>query len=201
MMDELHKLQVQAYVAEYQAMMTRMTWFMSMQFVLSPPSVAALLSSIAAGNHKLIPFLWVAIPVFQFTPLIYYFALHEVYNHALYIETILKPKIGTLLHLDTGSFWGWEKHLKKYGKAHNPLFGDLVPAALSGIGYVVTTIIAVTGTQTFWWNCLVIVITGTLWVGASVLGNRVVKARKDLETAISNTILPNYLVPTRCVGT
>ena len=76
-MDELLKLQVQAYLSEYQAMMTRIKWFMSMQFMPVAPLIA-FFAFIAIAHNFLneIVVVWGAAVVTQIAVLIYYFALH-----------------------------------------------------------------------------------------------------------------------------
>jgi hypothetical protein len=187
-----HKLQVQAYCNEYQAMMTRMNWFMSMQFMPLVPLIAFFTFIATAYNYfnfDLILVEWGTAGVTQIAVLVYYFSLHEVYNHALYIESDLKPKVAVLLHLGTGSFWGWEKHLKRFGKANDPAFGDVVPAGLPTIAFAAAVSFAVrrtlvSGCTTIGWDLLGIVVTGVLMIGVVVLAIRVVKVRRKLEVAL-----------------
>ena len=183
-LSDAQKLQAQAYFGEYQAMMTRVNWFMSLQFMPLVPLVG-FFSFIAITRSSLDPILiaWGTVGVSQIAVLIYYFALHEVYNHVLYLETKLKPKVAILLELNTDSFWGWERHLKQFGKAYDPRFGDRVPAILSAIAFLVAYIIAVTRMPASGWDCLGTVITGSLLYGADVLAKRVEKVRGEFEAA------------------
>jgi hypothetical protein len=129
-LSEVQKLRAQAYSNEYQAMMTGMNLFMTLQFMPLVPLIAfwtiVANTYIRFNDHpvELILVKWGAVAVTQIACLVYYFSLHEVYNRVLYIETELKPKVAVLLHQATNSFWGWERHLRRFGKANNPRFGD-----------------------------------------------------------------------------
>jgi hypothetical protein len=159
---EREKLQAQAYFAEYQAMMTRMNFFMSLQFTLWAPLVAFLTLVFGAYAAPLSTdiksaLFWGAAVVTQLVVLVYCFALHEVYNHAFYIETRLKPQVAELLDLARESFWAWERHLAAEGKANNPGFGDFLPDAISGLALIVAFVTA-------GWNWLGVLATSALLV-------------------------------------
>lgn len=180
---EILKLQVQAHVADYQVIALRVSRFMSLQFV-PWPTLAAFLT-IVAGTQKLFdPILlaWGTAGVVQVAVLTYYFALYEVYNHVRYLETELKPKVAVLLDLNTESFWGYEKYLKKTGKAYAPLFGDVGPAIASLLAVVRAAISRKTESGSGWdqfglaLNVFLLVLTG-----ASVI--RVVKVRMGFTVA------------------
>jgi len=177
--------QVQAYVAEYQAIMTRINWFMSMQFVPVGP-VVAFLALIGAIHASFDPILvaWGTAGVAQCAVLTYYFALYEVYNHVRYVETKLKPRLAILLKLDTDAFWGYERYLKKFGKANNALFGDLWPAIVSVLAFILAAIKRTPGSG---WDYAGSLITGFLLLLTVISATRVVKVRKDFETAMSGT--------------
>ena len=178
---EIHKLQAQAYVAEYQAMVTRINWFMSMQFVPWAPLVT-FLALIAATYSYFAPILvaWGAAAMAQVAVLVYYFALFEVYNHVRYIETELKPRMATLLTLETDLFWGYEKFLKRHGKANDPLFSDLWPVALSGIAFALAALNRIPGSG---WDYVGSLVTGFLLVLTITSALRVVKTRRAFEGA------------------
>src|SRR5438128_1637223 len=101
---DVEKAQVQAYCSEYQATMTRMNWFMSLQFLPLAPLVALLTlvavhtSYIALYDGRIDDGVVTELGALgvQVTMYIYCFSLHEVYNHALYIESHLKPKVAAL---------------------------------------------------------------------------------------------------------
>jgi hypothetical protein len=129
-LSETDKLIVQAHYYEYQSSQNRITRFFTLQFSVWPILIAFLtfLFGIAdkhpSGNF--IPILiWLGIFATLFTTQFYYFSLHEVYNHVGYIENFLRPKVST--YLRRNSFWGWERHLKKFGKANPPVMGDWGP--------------------------------------------------------------------------
>ena len=183
------KAQVQAYVAEYQTIMTRINWFMSMQFVPVGP-VVAFLALIGAIHAFFDPILvaWGTAGVAQCAVLTYYFALYEVYNHVRYVETKLKPQLASLLKLETDSFWGYERYLKKFGKANDPLFGDLLPVIPSALAFILAALTRIPE----WipgsgWDCAGLLLTGILLLRTVVSATRVVKVRRDFETAMSGT--------------
>jgi energy-converting hydrogenase Eha subunit C len=178
------KLQIQAYIGEYQAMMNRVNLFMSMQFMPVAP-LATFLAVVAAAHAYLdvVLLAWVATGVTQIAVLVYYFALHEVYNHARYLETKLKPQVALLLGLNKDSFWAWEGQLKHVGKAYDPRYGDLAPAILSAIALIVGAGIVLTRPPISWWNCLGALVATIFVIGSIVSARRVMKVRRELETA------------------
>lgn len=184
--DAQKQLQVQAYVGEYQALMTRNNWFMSLQFMPLVPLVGFFSFIVLAHTYLALNFIlvaWAAAAVTQIAVLIYYFALHEVYNHALYLEKTLKPRVAVLLQLNTDSFWGWEGHLKQFGKAYDPRFSDRMPVVFSAIAFFVPIVIAITSMRASGWSYLGTVPTGILLYVAVVSSNRVVKVYRELEAA------------------
>jgi len=192
-LSDVQKLQGEAHIAEYQALMTRMSWFMSLQFMPVVPTIA-FFSFVALTQKDLSPLVvaWGAAWVVQVSVLIYYFALHEVYNHALYIEINLKERFSPILQLDTASFWGWERHLKKFGKANDPRFGDLIPASLGALAFLVAAISAIARCPQSWcWDCLGFVVVGLSLIGVVMLATRVLKVRAELEAAAQPIIPPD----------
>lgn len=191
-LEDTHNRQLEAYCNEYQAMMARMNWFMSMQFMPLAPLIAFYAFIAAVYDHfsfNLILVEWGTAGVTQTAVLIYYFSLHEVYNHALYIERNLKPRVAVLLHLSTDAFWGWERHLRQFGKANDPTFGDLAPAGLPSITFAAAVLMAIrrtlaTGCTTIGWDLLGMAVTSSLMIGVVVLAFRVLKVRKELEAAL-----------------
>jgi hypothetical protein len=189
---ELQKLQLQAHFYEYQAVMTRINWFMSLQFIpLAPLAGFLAFIFIVRNSHPILVVLGAAW-VTQCAIFVYYFALHEVYNHVRYLLTTLKPKVAILLQLDTNLFWGWEEHLKKFGKANDPRFGDFVPAAISLIAFIISAFIAITNKLAL--SCdffqmivfiLFLVLLFSQSLGAVVLARRVAQVRREYEATIS----------------
>ncbi len=175
------KLVVQAHVADYQAIATRISRFMSLQFV-PWPALATFLTVVAATHKSFDPILvaWGTAGVAQVAVLTYYFALYEVYNHVRYVETELKPKVAKLLELNTDSFWGYEKYLKKTGKANDPLFGDVGPALVSVLAVVLAAVSRIPGSG---WDYLGSVVNGFLLVLTVTSVIRVVKVRRDFTDA------------------
>lgn len=137
---DIQKFQAQAYFNDYQAMISKINWFMSLQFKLFTPLVSFVSLGVAAYNHDYhIAGVWVTTGVVQIIAITYLFALYEVYNHVRYIETELKPKLAGLISLNTGNFWSYEKLLKKGGKAHSTTIGDAIfPVGISLISLLVS---------------------------------------------------------------
>jgi hypothetical protein len=182
--------QVQAHYAEYQAIMTRINWFMSQQFMPFVPTVG-FLSFVAVAHGSLGPIVstWGVVVMLQIGSLIYYFALHEVYNHVRYLELCPKPKVASLIGLNVNLFWAWEAHLKNVGKANDPRLGDFAPTILSaGSFFVGSYLIISSDPAPGWgaiWNCVLAGISGSLWFLAVRVGLRVVAVRKTFEDAVS----------------
>jgi hypothetical protein len=178
---EVLKLVVKAHVADYQVIATRISRFMSLQFV-PWPALAAFLT-LVGGTYKFFdPILvaWGTAAIVQVAVLTYYFALYEVYNHVRYVETQLKPKVAELLKLNTDSFWGYEKYLKMTGKATDPLFGDIGPAFASLLAVVLAAVSRIPGSG---WDYLGSVANGVLIVLTITSVIRVVKVRRGFTVA------------------
>lgn len=178
-------LQVQAHIADYETMMERISWSMSLQFMPLVPLVG-FYSFIAVASKLLTPpfRIWGAVIATQVAINIYYFALHGVYNHVLYIETKLKPCVADIIQLKTNSFWGWERHIKRFGRANDPLIGDIAPGALSVVALAAGVIIAIAQTSASLWICLGGVVSILLACGSIILAARVVKIRKKFEEVL-----------------
>lgn len=175
------KLVVQAHVADYQVIATRISRFMSLQFV-PWPALAAFLILVGTTYKLFDPILvaWGTAGVVQIAVLTYYFALYEVYNHVRYVETNLKPKVAELLKLNTDSFWGYEKYLNGTGKANDPLYGDVGPAFVSLVAVVLAAVSRIPGSG---WDYLGPVVNGVLLVLTATSAIRVVKVRKGFTVA------------------
>lgn len=183
---ETQRLQLQAYLGEYQAMMARVNFFMSLQFMPVAPLVAFLAAVAVAHKYlelHIVLLVWVSAGVTQIAILVYYFALHEVYNHVQYLETKLRPRVAALLLLRVDTLWGWERHLKKSGKAYGAWVGDVAPAIFSAVAFAVSTAVALLSEPASLWNCLAVLFTGGLLFGAALLSRRVMKVRHDFEAA------------------
>jgi hypothetical protein len=185
---ELVKLRAQAHFSEYQAMMARGTFWMSMQFMPLAPLVAFFaLVCIVTKDHQVAPELvaWGTAGVTQVAILVYYFSLHEVYNHARFIEMDLKPDVAALLEWQGNKFWGWERHLKDLGKAFSPAIGDQVPIGLSCIALIAAMYARWCPLHSIW-DGVGLTATVGLFVATAVLGTNVVKVRKQLQRSATN---------------
>jgi hypothetical protein len=126
---------VQALLAEYQAMTSRIVLFMTIQTVPWPVLAAYLGAVVTAYFNGLFTHVpvalvaWGTVLVTQFAVHAYYYALFEVYNHVRYVEQQLKPQMAKLLGTD--SFWGYEHYLNKTGKASSAKLNDVAFAFIS----------------------------------------------------------------------
>jgi len=177
------KLLVQAHFTEYQAIVARISRFVSLQFVVWPVWVAFLiLVATRYETKKLSPilFAWGSVLATQCAVQIYNFALYEVYNHVRYIENALRPKVATLLGTD--SFWGYERYLNKTGKANHPLIGDIAPTVGS---------LAMIGLATLWrwhswskWDFLSLAIIAIVFNVIRLSAFRIVKVRAEFSNTV-----------------
>ena len=128
-----HLLQV--YVADYNAMATRINTFMALQFVPWPPLVVVLglvvnafntrtsSTSVSAFDPDTTSFVvWLTVMAVHAAVYVYLFSLYEVYNHSRYVETELRPKLSEIINIQPN--WGYERFLIKTGKANKPQSGD-----------------------------------------------------------------------------
>ena len=175
---EQQRLVVQAHVADYQVVTVRISRFISLQFV-PWPALAAFLT-VAYYTHTFFdPVLvaWGTAAGAQIAVLVYYFALYEVYNHVRYIENELKPNMAKALSLNPDQFWGYERYLKKTGKANSALWGDITPAAISFLAVIIAALFRIPGSGADYigsiLNAVLLVVTVT-----SVI--RAVKVRLDI---------------------
>jgi hypothetical protein len=159
---------------------------MSLQFMPVAPSVAFLAIVAAAAAHgqfdsRLLA--WVTADWLAVTSFIYYFALHEVYNHVRYVEIKLKPRVARILQLSTRSFWAWETHLKQLGKSNSPLVGDLAPAAVAAIAFVAAAGFAFTTAPDDWRNWIGVLASAPFVIASIAFARGVVSVRHEFEAA------------------
>jgi hypothetical protein len=167
---------VQAHVADYQAIATRISRFMSLQFV-PWPGLAVFLTLVATTHRLFDPVLvaWGTAGIAQIAVITYYYALYEVYNHVRYVETVLKPNLARLLCVHSDAFWGYERYLANTGKANDPLLGDIGPAVVSFLATALAAIARIPGSG---WDYLGSILNGVLLVVTVTSVIRVVKVRK-----------------------
>ena len=103
-------LLLQLHLNEYQALATRCTYFITMQYALWPTlfvSLSLLAPLWATYDHTFL--LWAALFLAQVVSMGWYFAGCEVYITIEYLECVLKPRIREIMPAE--SFWGWEPWL------------------------------------------------------------------------------------------
>ena len=180
-----------AYCAEYNAMATRINTFIALQFVPWPP--LAVLLGLVVNAFKIHDgrtfepttaslIIWLTVMAMQVAVFVYCFALYEVYNHARYVETELRPKLSTIIGIDRN--WGYEKFLKRAGRANNPNYGDR--------GVLGISILAILFGIYLQWNSGLKVLDGILAMAnvfvlykATGMVSRVVKARENIFVEIA----------------
>ena len=182
---EIEKLQVAAHIADYQAIMTRTTWFMNQQHLSGVAWIALVSFAVSARSSLDSPvlFAWGLLGLSQVAVLIYCFALYEVYSHVHYIQEEVKPRLSKLIQLSTQNFWVYEAQLKNMGKAYSVKFGDMVPAGLSAIGFLATARIRFVSGWTRW-DIAGALLNAALWGIAARSTIRIVRIRVKFETAI-----------------
>jgi hypothetical protein len=114
---------VDAHVAEYEALMTRNTYWVTIQFSTAPAIaiyftlLAAILSALgivqpagAAALQKSI--LWVAVLGAELFVIAGYMCLYEIYNNVRYVESHLRPEMDKLL--PNQNYWKYEDYIAKH---------------------------------------------------------------------------------------
>ena len=120
---------LQVHLAEYQALTTRNTYWMTLQYALFP--ILLLFLAIVAQmwgtfDHKLL--VWVSVCAIDAIFFSHYQAGWESYNNVLYLETRLRPEILELL--GNGELLGYEDFLKAQ---RGPVVWWEVPAAAASV--------------------------------------------------------------------
>ena len=126
---ELRNALLNLYGAEYQALTTRNTYWLTLQYALWPILLLAL-GLIAQmqkdlGARRTVLF---AAWMIQTIVLAYYSATLEQYTNVNYIERELRPTIGKLIN--DSSFWRYERYLKEHRGLH-PTWWEGLPVLLS----------------------------------------------------------------------
>lgn len=136
---------VDLHLYEYQALTTRITYLITMQYALWPVGVAALayLTSLwNVQNHFFLEL--VGVLVGETLSVAFYFTSCEICTHVCYLEVALKPMVARDCNLDETTFWAWERWLSGFkggfhrGKFHWwelwPLL--LVALVILAIGFI-----------------------------------------------------------------
>jgi hypothetical protein len=178
---ETDKLRLQVYIAEYQAMMVRVNWFMSLQTTcwLALPTF---LTFVAAVGKDIDPVLiqWGAATVVEMLIFLNLVSLDEVYKHLLYIETNLKPQLAGFSHMPLNSFFGWERYVRAKGKAGDPSVFDTAPPGVALVTFFIATSLTLSRTDSGKWPSYGDILGLALASGALILvGFVTVHARKS----------------------
>jgi hypothetical protein len=120
---------VNLHIAEYQALTTRCTYWITLQSALWPILILSL--GLFAQMENFIErevIIWCAATVVQVIAIAYYSAMLEHYTAVCYIEQKLRPLVETAI--GQYSFWQYEPNLKGQ-RAQNPALWEYFPFILS----------------------------------------------------------------------
>jgi hypothetical protein len=178
-----HEAIMQLHLAEYQALTTRITYWITLQY--STPAITGGALLLLAGTRGLFPpvfSIWAATIIIEVGIGAYFYTIYEMMNNAKYIECELKPKILTSTSRD--SFWSYERY-RKGNHVYSPAgiyimtlpsiglpfvalwlhwlywrplsWGDFVGGVISGVVAIFAVMIAVNGSraQGDLWECAV----------------------------------------------
>jgi hypothetical protein len=161
------------HVAEYQALTTRGSYWLVLQFSLVP--VVPVYLSLAVGIWSAVTIkeivIWATLAGLQALALLWAQALLQHYIAIRYMECYLRPLIRE--GLDTAKFWGYEPHLI----LHRPTRADWYELILPILGLIIflTILIFRLSQQFSWWDGAGISLNFILLV---ILWNVVLKARR-----------------------
>jgi hypothetical protein len=106
---------MQAHLAEYAALTTRNTYWITLQFTLWPTAIIFLAlvaqmwqSSTAGGARHFL--LWAGMAGLQVIGLVWYLAAREQYGNVVFLEAVLRPRVVAALGA-SGDVWLYERHL------------------------------------------------------------------------------------------
>lgn len=118
----------QLHVAEYQALTTRFTYWLTLQYALWPILLLALtFLAQARGAISARVLLWAATIITQVVVLAYYQALCESYKNVHYIERYLRREVQKVV--GQVPFWEYERYIKSH-RTLDPLWWEAWPLGL-----------------------------------------------------------------------
>lgn len=126
------------HIAEYEALMTRNSYLMTLQYSLLPAAVLIITLFVpmwSAGkrdqNEMLI---WAIYALLLIVGIVWTDTLWEIYNNVWYMERELKPLISHLC--GSTAFWGYERHLGRL-RGPKPALWELAQPVLAGLLFAV----------------------------------------------------------------
>lgn len=123
---ELSQL-IQLHVAEYQAVTTRNTYWVTLQYALGPITVGAFVVLVEGRSFVSGSLLsWATAVFFDLIMLVYYGILYEIYNNTRYLECELGREIRNLF--PGRRFWLYERYLR--ARKSYPPWWDFSPMVL-----------------------------------------------------------------------
>ena len=169
-----HNSMLQLHLAEYQALTTRNTYWITLQFALWPilliyfALVAQVWNSMARGL-----LVWGSGLVTQTVVLTLYWTGFEQYNNIRYIERELRPLVNKLV--GNRQFWRYERYLKPQRTSWYML-GECAPSLLTFIGLVVVARLRIPWLRSdyYWALC-----NASLYVVVAVTTVHLIRTRRD----------------------
>ncbi|HEX3654523.1 MAG TPA: hypothetical protein VHV55_01885 [Pirellulales bacterium] len=132
------ELLVQLHIAEYQALTTRCTYWITLQFSLWPILLlylALIVQLWTSIPHEIV--LWGSLAVAEFIVLIYYQLNGEHYHCIVYIEEHVRPLIESLI--GQRRFWEYEGYLNR-ARCGKAAWYELAPAIIVAVCVVALTL-------------------------------------------------------------
>jgi hypothetical protein len=126
-----HQCLLDLHVAEYQALTTRCTYWMTLHYALWPILLLSLaLASQLHARLELRVGLWGSVIAVQVTLIAYYTSILEHYAAVQYIERRLRPLIEAAI--GGGRFWEYESYVNSH-RPREPGWWEYSPVALSAL--------------------------------------------------------------------
>jgi hypothetical protein len=124
---------LQISLAEYTALINRITYWITLQFFVWPIFLAYFAIAAQVWAAHLLPAAvlnWGGVLVAEVTVIHWYHAAAEMYGNAKYLETVLCPCLQRLV--PGQKFWGWER-FRHSSEGRGPTWNELWPVpALMG---------------------------------------------------------------------
>jgi hypothetical protein len=106
---------LQVHLAEYQALTTRITYWLTLQYAIYSAGfvyLAIAVQGLGSGRVNPRTLAWITMLLFQFLGLAWAECGHEMLFNGLYMETELRQRVGKLV--STGDFWLYEPFLARH---------------------------------------------------------------------------------------
>lgn len=167
---------MQLYLAEYEALTTRASYWIVLQFSLLPAvPVYIVLGYQAAGSIKTKEIVaWATLAVLHLLAILWANTMLEQFSIVKYIECYLRPQIRK--GLTTDKFWIYEPYLIR----HRPITPKWGNYSIPGLGLIVITIIITMRLHEFSrWDVVGVIINLVMLVILWKLGYKIGKLQRD----------------------